>query len=74
MTFFIHFSSLWPHAVQNLLLCLRSGANVPPSDTSQAPSVAELVNGLDWRLLRVALWFINILVTDVGKTDMRVAK
>ncbi|KIH92944.1 importin [Sporothrix brasiliensis 5110] len=73
-TFFIHFPMLWPNCVKSLLVCLRTGHSVTQEDVERAPSVTEIVAGLDWRLLRVALGFINTLVTDVGKTDMRIPK
>ena len=55
-------------------MCLRTGHSVTHDDVDRAPGVAEIVVGLDWRLLRVALGFTNTLVTDVGKTDMRIPK
>ncbi|CAK7212381.1 member of the karyopherin-beta [Sporothrix bragantina] len=73
-TFYIHFPTLWPNCVKSLLLCLRTGQNVSHSDVEHAPSIAEITASLDWRLIRVALSFANTLVTDVGKTDMRVPK
>ncbi|EPE07056.1 importin [Ophiostoma piceae UAMH 11346] len=74
VTFFIHFSSLWPRCIKSLLLSLRTGNSVVGDDVDRAPSVSEIVAGLDWRLMRVALLFANNLVTDVGKTDMRLPK
>ncbi|CAK7197918.1 member of the karyopherin-beta [Sporothrix eucalyptigena] len=73
-TFFIHFPTLWPNCVKSLLLCLRTGHNVTHRDVEHAPGISEIAAGLDWRLTRVALNFTNILVTDVGKTDMRIPK
>lgn len=73
-TFFIHFPTLWPNCVKSLLVCLRTGDSVTHEDVERAPNIAEIVAGLDWRLLRVALGFTNTLVTDVGKTDMRIPK
>ncbi|OAA58396.1 importin [Niveomyces insectorum RCEF 264] len=77
VTFFIHFPALWPRCVHHLVLCLRTGRNVPLPDDANAdtaPGTAEMATSLDWHRLRVALWFINTLVTDVAKTDARVAK
>lgn len=73
VTFFIHFSALWPNCVKSLLLSLRTGHAVSHEDVESAPAVADILAGLDWRILRVALWFVNNLVTDVGKTDMKFA-
>ncbi|CAK7227343.1 member of the karyopherin-beta [Sporothrix curviconia] len=73
-TFYIHFPAMWPNCVKSLLLCLRTGQNVAHANVEHAPSIGEIVTGMDWRLVRVALNFANILVTDVGKTDMRIPK
>ena len=55
-------------------MSLRTGNSVVGDDVDRAPSVSEIVAGLDWLLMRVALLFVNNLVTDVGKTDMRLPK
>lgn len=74
VTFFIHFPSLWPKCAKSLLISLHTGTGVVGEDVNRAPSVSEIVAGLDWRLLRTALIFANSLVSDVAKTDMRLPK
>ncbi|CAK7263687.1 member of the karyopherin-beta [Sporothrix epigloea] len=73
-TFYIQFPTLWPNCVKSLLLCLRTGQNVAPTDIENAPQITDILPGMDWRLVHVALNFSNTVVTDVGKTDMRIPK
>lgn len=73
-TFYIHFPTLWPNCVKSVLLCLRTGQNVAPVDVEHAPSITEIVAGMDWRLVQVALNYSHTVVSDVGKTDMRIPK
>ncbi|CAK7264189.1 member of the karyopherin-beta [Sporothrix epigloea] len=73
-TFYIHFPTLWPNCVKSVLLCLRTGQSVAFVDVEHAPSIAEIVAGMNWRLVHVALNYSHTVVSDVAKTDMRIPK
>jgi hypothetical protein len=74
VTYFIHFSQLWPNCVRHLILSLDAGYAMPIDDANNTAEIGHVASNLDLRLLRVVLWFINILVDDVGKTDASAPK
>ncbi len=74
VTYFVHFSHLWPRCVRHVLLCLDAGRSLPSEELEDAPDVSQLAARLDANHLRVAMWFVGSLVLDVGKTDMSSAK
>lgn len=76
VTFFVYFSRLWPSCVRHVLLCLGAGAGrtVPLLEDGggeATPTASELALRLDPRRLHVAVWFVDSLAQDVGKTDER---
>ena len=70
VTYFIHFSHLWPHCIWHVLLCLDAQRCVPLDEVGDAPESAKLAARLGLPGLRVALAFVNTLVDDVGRTEM----
>lgn len=73
VTFFVHFSHLWPNCVQHLLYCLDIGHAVPRDESKNAPT-SDLLSGLSEPSFLAAIWFITALVEDVSRLDMKSAK
>ncbi len=74
VTFFIHFSHLWPNCVQHLVYCLDVGHSVPVDKVDDAPLTPDLVGRLHRAKLRGAVWFSSSLVNEVDKTDWESTK
>ncbi|KAK7736290.1 member of the karyopherin-beta [Cytospora paraplurivora] len=73
VTFFIHFSQLWPDCVHHLLYCLDLGRAVT-RDESKNASTSELIAALDEARLLAVIWFITVFVEEVAKTEMKSQK
>ena len=74
VTFFVHFSHLWPSCVRHFLYCLDVGHGTPVESLDDALPTDSLVAKLDRQKLRVAIWFATSFVEEVGKTDMTAVK
>ena len=74
VTYFMHFSHLWPSCLRHFLYCLDLGGGAPVENLDDALGTDVLVSKLDRQRLRVAIWFATSLVEEVGKTDMSAAK
>ncbi|KAK4249639.1 hypothetical protein C7999DRAFT_39301 [Corynascus novoguineensis] len=74
VTFFMHFSHLWPNCIRHFIHCLDLGRGVPVDSLDDALPTDVLVSKLDRRKLRVAIWFATSFVEEVGKTDMSAPK
>ncbi|KAL1839946.1 hypothetical protein VTJ49DRAFT_990 [Mycothermus thermophilus] len=74
VTFFVHFSQLWPNCLRHFVYCLDLGRGSPLEGLDNALSTDLLVSKLDRRKLRLAIWFATTLVEEVGKTDMNAPK
>lgn len=70
----MHFSHIWPHCLRYFIYCLDLGRGVPPDSFDNALLAEVLVDKLDSRKLRAAIWFAATLVEEVGKTDMSAPK
>ncbi|KUI65497.1 hypothetical protein VM1G_00937 [Cytospora mali] len=73
VTFFVHFSQLWPDCVHHLLYCLDLGRAVPRDESKNAPT-SELITSLDEARLLAVIWFITVFVEEVAKTEMKSQK
>lgn len=73
VTFFVHFSHLWPNCVHHLLYCLDIGHAVPRDESKNAPP-SDLISSLSESSFLAAIWFITALVEDVARLDMKSAK
>lgn len=73
VTFFIHFSQLWPDCVHHLLYCLDLGRAFT-RDESKNASTSELIAALDEARLLAVIWFITVFVEEVAKTEMKSQK
>ena len=74
VTFFIHFSHLWPRCIRHFVYCLDVGRGTPVESLDDALDADILVSKLDRRTLRAAVWFATTFVEEVGKTDMNAPK
>lgn len=74
VTFFIHFSQLWPSCLRHFLYSLDLGRATPIEALDDALQTEILVNNLELSKLKVAIWFATSLVEEVGKTDMNSIK
>jgi hypothetical protein len=74
VTYFMHFSHLWPNCVRHFLYCLDIGRGTPVESLDDALGTDILVSKLDRQKLRVAIWFVTSFVEEVGKTDMSAPK
>lgn len=74
VTFFMHFSHLWPNCVRHFLYCLDLGYGDPVRSLHDSVQVDLLVGNLDRQKLRAAIWFATLLVEEVGKTDMNATR
>jgi hypothetical protein len=74
VTYFVHFSHLWPNCVRHFIYCLDLGRGAPVESLDDALQTDVLVGKLDRRKLNVAIWFATTLVEEVGKTDMTAPK
>ncbi|KAK3997272.1 putative importin [Cladorrhinum sp. PSN332] len=73
VTYFVHFSHLWPSCVRHFIYCLDLGRGTRADAADDALTTNVLVEKLDQQKLRVAVWFAMTLVEEVGKTDMNSA-
>ncbi|KAK3369160.1 armadillo-type protein [Lasiosphaeria ovina] len=74
VTYFIHFSHLWPNCVRHYVHCLDLGRGVSIDGLDDALPTSELVAKLSPQQLKAAIWFATSLVEEVGKTDMNSPK
>ena len=74
VTFFIHFSQLWPNCVQHLVYCLDLGRTAPVDDAKNTTQTSDILTTLSESKLLAALWFAASFVEDVGKTEMNSQK
>lgn len=74
VTYFMHFSHLWPSCVRHVLYCLDIGRGTSVEGLDDALGADLLASRLDRPKLRVATWFATSFVEEVGKTDMSAAK
>jgi len=74
VTYFMHFSHLWPNCIRHFIYCLDLGRGAPADSLDDALSSEILVGKLDRLKLRVAIWFATTFVEEVGKTDMSAPK
>ncbi|KAK3368200.1 armadillo-type protein [Podospora didyma] len=74
VTYFIHFSHLWPSCVRHFVSCLDIGRAFPPDALDDTLPTKELVLKLNGQQTKLAVWFIASLVDEVGKTDMNSPK
>ncbi|KAK4238590.1 hypothetical protein C8A03DRAFT_33405 [Achaetomium macrosporum] len=74
VTYFMHFSHLWPNCIRHFIYCLDLGRGAPVESLDDALQTDILVGKLDRRKLNVAIWFATTLVEEVGKTDMTAPK
>ncbi|KXX78656.1 Importin-13 [Madurella mycetomatis] len=74
VTYFMHFSHLWPSCVRHFAYCLDLGGGAPVERLDDALETHILVSKLDGSKLKVAIWFATLLVEEVGKTDMNAAR
>lgn len=72
VTFFVHFSRLWPDCVHHLLYCLDMGHAVPRDESETSPT-SDLLSSLSESSFLAAIWFITALVEDVSRLDMKSA-
>lgn len=73
VTYFVHFSHLWPSCVRHFIYCLDLGRGTRADSLDDALTTSILVEKLDCQKLKVAVWFASTLVEEVGKTDMNSA-
>ncbi|KAL2156546.1 hypothetical protein VTH82DRAFT_1291 [Thermothelomyces myriococcoides] len=74
VTFFMHFSHLWPNCIRHFIHCLDLGRGAPVGSLDDALPTDILVGKLDRHKLRLAIWLATSLVEEVGKTDMSAPK
>ncbi|KAL2017293.1 hypothetical protein VTK56DRAFT_2316 [Thermocarpiscus australiensis] len=74
VTYFIHFSHLWPGCVRHFVYCLDIGRGAPVESLDDALETDVLISKLGRQKLRAAVWFATSLVEEVGKTDMNAPK
>lgn len=74
VTYFMHFSHLWPSCIRHFVYCLDLGRGAPLDSLDDALPTDALVGKLDRQRLRVAIWFATLFVEEVGKTDMNAPK
>ncbi|KAK4123252.1 hypothetical protein N657DRAFT_646000 [Parathielavia appendiculata] len=74
VTYFMHFSHLWPNCIRHFIYCLDLGHGAPIDSLDDALGTDILVTKLDRQKLRLATWFAASLVEEVGKTDMTAPK
>ncbi|KAK4106167.1 hypothetical protein N658DRAFT_563094 [Parathielavia hyrcaniae] len=74
VTYFMHFSHLWPNCTRHFIYCLDLGRGAPVDSLDDALGTDVLVTKLDRQKLRLAIWFVTSLVEEVGKTDMTAPK
>lgn len=74
VTFFIHFSQLWPNCLRHFLYSLDLGRATPIEALDDALDTSVIVQNLEASKLKVAIWFATSLVEEVGKTDMNSIK
>ncbi|KAK4169230.1 importin-13 [Cladorrhinum sp. PSN259] len=70
VTYFVHFSHLWPSCVRHFIYCLDLGRGTQADAVDDALATNLLVEKLNREKLRGAVWFAMTLVEEVGKTDM----
>lgn len=73
VTFFVHFSHLWPDCVHHLLYCLDIGHAVPRDESKNAPT-SDLLSSLSDSQFLAAIWFITALVEDISRLEMKSEK
>jgi hypothetical protein len=74
VTYFMHFSHLWPSCIRHFIYCLDLGRGAPVDSLDDALSTNVLVDKLDRQRLRAAMWYASAFVEEVGKTDMNASK
>ena len=74
VTFFIHFSQIWPGCLQHFIYCLDIGRSTPVEALDDALQTNVIVGNLDQPKLKVAIWLATSLVEEVGKIDMNTTK
>lgn len=74
VTYFMHFSHLWPNCIRHFIYCLDLGQGAPVDSLDNALPADVLVGKLGPQKLKVAIWFATSFVEEVGKTDMNAAK
>ncbi|AEO69005.1 uncharacterized protein THITE_2054084 [Thermothielavioides terrestris NRRL 8126] len=74
VTYFMHFSHLWPACVRHFIYCLDLGRGASVESLDDALQTDLLVGKLDRQKLRAAIWFATSFVEEVGKTDMTAPK
>ncbi|KAK4155198.1 armadillo-type protein [Chaetomidium leptoderma] len=74
VTYFVHFSHLWPNCIRHFTYCLDLGRGASLDSLDDALQTDVLVAKLDRQKLRMAIWFATTLVEEVGKTDMGAPK
>lgn len=73
VTFFIHFSRLWPDCIQHLLYCLDVGRAVPRDEAKNTPA-STILQSFDATKFLAAIGFTTVLVEEVAKTEMKSQK
>ncbi|KAH6849712.1 armadillo-type protein [Chaetomium sp. MPI-CAGE-AT-0009] len=74
VTYFMHFSHLWPNCIRHFIYCLDLGRGTSVDSLGDALSADILVAKLDPQKLKMAIWFATSFVEEVGKTDMSAPK
>ncbi|EAQ91436.1 hypothetical protein CHGG_03371 [Chaetomium globosum CBS 148.51] len=74
VTYFMHFSHLWPNCIRHFIYCLDLGQGTPVDSLDNALPTDVLVGKLGPQKLKVAIWFATSFVEEVGKTDMNAPK
>ncbi|KAH6624230.1 armadillo-type protein [Chaetomium sp. MPI-SDFR-AT-0129] len=74
ITYFMHFSHLWPSCIRHFLYCLDLGRGASVDSLDDALSTEILIGKLNSYKIRAAIWFATFFVEEVGKTDMGAPK
>ncbi|KAH6636082.1 armadillo-type protein, partial [Chaetomium tenue] len=74
VTYFMHFSHLWPNCIRHFIYCLDLGQGTPVDSLDNALPTDVLVGKLGPQKLKAAIWFATSFVEEVGKTDMNAPK
>lgn len=73
VTFFTHFTHLWPDCVRHLLYCLDVGHFVPRDESKNLPA-SDIISGLSETSFLAAIWFVTVLVEEVARMEMKSQK
>ncbi|KAI8963555.1 ARM repeat-containing protein [Daldinia sp. FL1419] len=74
VTYFIHYSHIWPRCIRHLTFCLDSRTYVPIDEVDNASAYEATLQSLDVENLYAVSWFAQILPNEAEKIDAKSVK